>query len=146
MTRTTIDQLLREARDRLDRLEPAEALSAQAAGALLIDTRSGDERRRDGVIPGALHIPRSVLEWRLDPENDPARRNPHVPGLEVHVVVVCAHGYSSSLAAATLQTLGFSRATDLVGGFEAWKAQGLPVGSAPASDPRGLPGTGPPDA
>jgi len=145
MTRTTIDQLLREARDRLDRLEPAEAFAAQQAGALLIDTRSPDERRRDGVIPGALHIPRSVLEWRLDPENDPARRNPHVPGLDAHVVVVCAHGYSSSLAAATLQTLGFSRATDLVGGFEAWRDQGLPVGSARASDPSGLPGTGPPD-
>jgi rhodanese-related sulfurtransferase len=146
MTRTTIDQLLREARDRLDRLEPAEAFAAQAAGALLIDTRTPDERRRDGVIPGALHVPRTVLEWRLDPETDPAHRNPHVPGLDAHVVVVCAHGYSSSLAAATLQTLGFSRATDLVGGFEAWKEQGLPVTSAPTSDPSGVPGTGPPDS
>ena len=145
MTRTTIDQLLREARDRLDRLEPAEAFAAQASGALLIDTRSPDERRRDGVIPGALHVPRTVLEWRLDPETDAAHRNPHVPGLDAHVVVVCAHGYSSSLAAATLQTLGFYRATDLVGGFEAWKKQGLPVTSAPASDPSGVPGTGPPD-
>ncbi|HJR95702.1 MAG TPA: rhodanese-like domain-containing protein [Gaiellaceae bacterium] len=146
MTRTTIDQLLREARDRLDRLEPAEARAAQEAGALLIDTRSHDERRRDGVIPGALHVPRTVLEWRLDPETDPAHRNPHVPGLDAHVVVVCTHGYSSSLAAATLQTLGFSRATDLVGGFEAWKEQGLPVAPAPATDPDVLPGTSPPDA
>ncbi|MGH3126644.1 MAG: rhodanese-like domain-containing protein [Gaiellaceae bacterium] len=145
MTRTTIDQLLREARDRLDRLEPADAFAAQQAGALLIDTRSSDERRRDGVIPGALHIPRTVLEWRLDPETEPGHRNPNVPGLDAHVVVVCAHGYSSSLAAATLQTLGFSRATDLVGGFEAWKEQGLPVGSPPSSDPSGLPGIGPPD-
>ena len=145
MTRTTIDQLLREARDRLDRLEPAEALAAQDAGALLIDTRSSDERRRDGVIPGALHIPRTVLEWRLDPETDPRHRNPYVPGVDAHVVVVCAHGYSSSLAAATLQTLGFSRATDLVGGFEAWKDQGLPVTPAPATDLSALPGTGPPD-
>jgi rhodanese-related sulfurtransferase len=145
MTRTTIDQLLREARAGLDRLEPAEAFSAQEAGALLIDTRSSDERARDGVIPGALHVPRTVLEWRLDPETDPAHRNPHVPGLDAHVVVVCMHGYSSSLAAATLQTLGFSRATDLVGGFEAWRAQGLPVGPAPANDPGSLPGTGPPD-
>jgi rhodanese-related sulfurtransferase len=145
MTRTTIDQLLREARAGLDRLEPAEAFSAQEAGALLIDTRSSDERARDGVIPGALHVPRTVLEWRLDPETDPAHRNPHVHGLDAHLVVVCMHGYSSSLAAATLQTLGFSRATDLVGGFEAWKEQGLPVGRAPATDPDGLPGTGPPD-
>ena len=146
MARTTIDQLLREARDRLDRLEPAEAFAAQKAGALLIDTRSPDERQRHGVIPGALHIPLSVLEWRLDPDNDPAHRSPHAPGLDAHVVVVCAHGYSSSLAAATLQTLGFSRATDLVGGFEAWKEQGLPVAPAPATDPDVLPGTSPPDA
>ena len=145
MTRTTIDQLLREARSRLDRLEPAAALAAQREGAVLIDTRSGDERRRDGVIPGALHIPRSVLEWRLDVDNDPAHRNQHVQGLDQQIVVVCAHGYSSSLAAATLMDLGFARATDIVGGFVAWKEQGLPVTPAPAADPDALPGTGPPD-
>ena len=145
MTRTTIDQLLREARERLDRLEPPEALAAQQAGALLIDTRSTDERRRAGVIPGAIHIPRTVLEWRLDPETEPAYRNPHAPGLDAHVVLVCAHGYSSSLAAATLQVLGFRRATDLIGGFTAWKEQGLQV--APAADADGdlLPGMGSPD-
>lgn len=145
MTRTTIDQLLREARRGLDRLEPADARAAQEAGAVLIDTRSGDERRRDGVIPGAIHIPRTVLEWRLDPDADPAYRNPHVRGLDEHVVIVCAHGYSSSLAAATLQELGFSRATDLAGGFEAWKAQGFPVSAASADESTGIPGTGPPD-
>jgi rhodanese-related sulfurtransferase len=144
--RRTIDQLLAEARSRLERLGPAEALAAQEAGALLIDTRSSDERARDGVIPGALHIPRSVLEWRVDPDNDPAYRNPHVAGLEQRLVVVCAHGYSSSLAAATLQDLGFSRATDVAGGFMAWKQQGLPVIPAPADDPHALPGTSPPDS
>lgn len=144
MARTTLDQLLREARSRLTRLEPAEARAAQEAGALLIDTRSGDERRRDGVIPGAIHVPRTVLEWRLDPAADPAYRSPHVRGLDQHIVLVCAHGCSSSLAAATLQELGFSRATDLAGGFEAWKAHGLPVRPAPP-DTDGTPGMGPPD-
>ncbi len=119
------------------------ARAAQEAGAVLIDTRSGDERRRDGVMPGALHVPRTVLEWRVDPETEPAYRNPHAPSLDQHVVVVCAHGYSSSLAAATLQELGFSRATDLVGGFEAWKADGLPVSVAPEGECDRPPGDGP---
>jgi rhodanese-related sulfurtransferase len=145
VTRTTVDQLLREARSKLRRLEPVEARAAQQSGAVLIDTRSGDERRHDGVIPGAIHIPRTVLEWRLDPDADPAYRNPHIHGLDEHVVIVCAHGYSSSLAAATLQELGFSRATDLAGGFEAWKEQGFPVSAAPAGEPAGKPGMGPPD-
>jgi rhodanese-related sulfurtransferase len=146
MTRKTIDELLQEARSRLDRLEPDAAFAAQKAGALLIDTRSSDERAREGVIPGALHIPRSVLEWRLDPDNEPARRSPYVQGLDQQLVVVCAHGYSSSLAAATLQELGFARATDLAGGFVAWKERGLPVIPAPAEDPQALPGTSPPDS
>lgn len=144
MTRRTIDQLLCEARSRLDRLEPADALAAQETGAVLVDTRGADERRRHGVIPGALHIPRSVLEWRLDPDTETAFRNPHAPGLEAQVVLVCAHGFSSSLAAATLQELGFSQATDLAGGFEAWKEQGLPVRAAPRR-PSGLLGLSPPD-
>jgi rhodanese-related sulfurtransferase len=146
MTRKTIDQLLAEARARLERLEPPDALAAQETGALLIDTRSGDERSRDGVIPGALHIPRTVLEWRLDPETERAHRSPYVDGLDRQLVVVCSHGYSSSLAAATLQELGFSRATDVVGGFVAWKEQGLPVTPAPADDPEALPGMSPPDS
>ena len=146
MTRTTIAQLLAEVRSRLERLEPAAALAAQRDGALLIDTRSADERRRDGVIPGALHIPRTVLEWRLDPDVEPEFRNPHVTGLDQQLVIVCAHGYSSSLAAATLQDLGFVHATDVVGGFTAWKEQGLPVLPAPATDADAVPGMGPPDA
>jgi rhodanese-related sulfurtransferase len=146
MTRKTIDQLLAEARGRLERLEPDAAYAAQRDGALLIDTRSSDERAREGVIPGAVHIPRTVLEWRLDPDNDPAHRNPYVQGLDQRLVVVCAHGYSSSLAAATLQDLGFARATDVAGGFVAWKQQGLPVIPAPPDDPQALPGTSPPDS
>ena len=146
MGRKTIDDLVREARSRLERLEPKEALAAQGAGALLIDTRSNDERARYGVIPGALHIPRSVLEWRLDPGTDPAYRNPNIGGgLDEWLVLVCAHGYSTSLAAATLQDLGFGRATDVIGGFTAWKEQGLPVQRAPEVDGAAVPGVGAPD-
>ena len=123
--RRTIDQLLAEARARLDRLEPAAALAAQGEGALLVDLRCADQRRETGVVPGSVHVPLSVLYWRLDPASgfddprlsDPAR----------HVVLLCADGYSSSLAAATLQDLGFARATDVIGGVTGWKAAGLPL-------------------
>ena len=145
MSRKSIDELLEEARARLERLEPEEALAAQSAGALLIDTRSGDERARLGVIPGSLHVPLSVLEWRLDPDSDPEYRNPHVTGLDQWIVLVCAHGCSTSLAAARLRDLGFARATDLVGGFEAWKELGLPVSPSPEPDGAAVPGMGGPD-
>jgi rhodanese-related sulfurtransferase len=145
MSRTTIDDLVREARSRLARLEPEAALAAQHEGALLIDTRSRDERSSQGVIPGSIHIPRSVLEWRLDPDSDPAYRNAHIGGLDDWLVLVCAHGYSTSLAAATLQDLGFARATDMVGGFTAWKERALPVSPAPDVDGGAVPGMGGPD-
>jgi rhodanese-related sulfurtransferase len=145
MTRKTINRLLEEARSRLERLEPEEALAAQRQGALLVDTRSHDERRRRGIIPGSLHIPLSVLPWRLDPAADPAYRSPYAEGLEQRLVLVCAHGYSTSLAAAVLQDLGFSKATDLVGGFTAWQERGLPVRQAPEVDEGAVPGMGPPD-
>ena len=147
MTRKTVDELLKEAGSRLDRLEPEDALAAQRDGALLIDTRSSDERRRTGVIPGAVHIPLSVLPWRVDPAGDPAYRNPHIAGLDQRLVVVCAHGFSSLLAAATLQDLGFSQATDVIGGFEAWQERDLPVHPAiDANYGTVLPGMGQPDA
>jgi rhodanese-related sulfurtransferase len=123
--RTPIDGMLEAARARLRRLEPAEALEAVRAGAVLIDTRSEDLRRRDGWVPGSVSYPLSVLEWRLDPESP--HRAPDAPDLDAHVVLLCAHGFSSSLAAARLQELGFGRATDVVGGFEAWRKAGLPV-------------------
>ena len=145
MGRKTIDDLLREARNRLERLEPEDALAAQREGALLIDTRSHDERARHGVIPGSLHIPRLVLEWRLDPDSNPAYKSPYVDGLDEWLVLLCAHGYSTSLAASTLQELGFARATDLVGGFTAWKERGLPVSPAPDVDESAVPGMSPPD-
>jgi rhodanese-related sulfurtransferase len=142
--RTTIDDLLRAARARLDRLEPQEALAEQRDGALIVDTRSSDQRRRAGIIPDSLHVPRSVLEWRLDPDADPEFHNPHIRGLGQRLILVCADGYSSSLAAATLRDLGFDRATDLAGGFSAWKEQGLPVVPAPPETP-GVQGLGDPD-
>jgi rhodanese-related sulfurtransferase len=143
VARTTLDDLLRRARSRLQRLEPADALAAQSAGGLLVDIRSRDDRERDGIIPGSLHVPRTVLEWRLDP--DSLYRNPHACDLERHVILVCTDGESSSLAALTLQELGFARATDLVGGFVAWRRSGLPVAAAPPPPP-GLPGMGVPEA
>jgi rhodanese-related sulfurtransferase len=123
--RQTIDGLLEAARSRIVRLEPPAAHAAVLDGALLIDTRCAELRRETGVIPGSVHVPLSVLYWRLDPtsaHNDPTLSDP-----DRQVVLVCAHGYSSSLAAATLRDLGFSRATDIAGGFEAWQAAGLPV-------------------
>ncbi len=123
--RRTIGDLLEAARDGLERLEPAAALAAQRDGALLVDTRCAELRRDDGVIPGSVHVPLSVLYWRLDPAS--GHDDPALSDLDRQVVLVCAHGYSSSLAAATLRSLGFDRATDVVGGFEAWSAAGLPV-------------------
>jgi rhodanese-related sulfurtransferase len=120
----TIDELLARARAGLARVSPAEAADLQAQGALLVDIRPADQRA-DGEIPGALIIDRNVLEWRLAPSSD--HRLPEAPGAERVVVVVCNEGYSSSLAAATLQELGLPRATDLDGGFQAWRAAGLPV-------------------
>lgn len=142
--RRTIDEVLAAARAELERLEAHAAHEAVARGALLVDIRQDTHRQRDGVIPGALHLPRTVLEWRVDP--DSPSRNPHVGGLERHLVLVCDHGYSSSLAAASLRQLGFARATDLIGGFQAWREAGLPVArlsSEPGS--RAGTGTGPPD-
>jgi rhodanese-related sulfurtransferase len=123
--RTTIDDLLAAARSRLHRLDPAAANRAVRAGARMIDIRAEPQIRAGGVIPGALVIARNVLEWRLDPASD--HRHPEAPGLHEHVIVVCHQGYQSSLVAATLQELGFGRATDLDGGFEAWRDAGLPV-------------------
>jgi rhodanese-related sulfurtransferase len=123
--RTTIDDLLARSRSRLARLDPVATAAALSDGATLVDIRSDAQIARDGVVPGALVIARNVLEWRLDPAS--AHRHPDAPALDDHVIVMCHEGYQSSLAAATLQQLGFARATDLDGGFEAWRAAGLPV-------------------
>ncbi|HET6507738.1 MAG TPA: rhodanese-like domain-containing protein [Baekduia sp.] len=127
MPRTTIDDLLATARARLARLSPPDAARAAANGdALLVDVRSETQRRADGAIPGAVWHPRNVLEWRVDPSA--SHHDPRLSSdLDATLVIVCDEGYQSSLAAATLQDLGFAHATDLVGGFQAWRAAGLPV-------------------
>jgi rhodanese-related sulfurtransferase len=112
----SVDDLLEQARAKLHRVQPTEAARAVAAGdAVLIDIRGSEQIAAQGSIPGARWIPRNVLEWRLAPP--PAER----------VILICAEGFQSSLAAATLQELGCADATDVIGGFEAWTAAGLPV-------------------
>ena len=124
MKELSIDELLERARAGLVRVSPEEAADAMRAGALLVDTRPSGLRDADGEIPGAVVIDRNVLEWRLAPSSDH-----RIPGVDEQttVIVVCNEGYASSLAAATLQELGLPHATDLDGGFQAWKRAGLPV-------------------
>jgi rhodanese-related sulfurtransferase len=125
-TSYTADELLMEARASLPRRpSPAEALAAQANGALLIDIRSDDQRRDCGLIPGALLLPRNALEWRCDPTGQ--WRHPAMTGQDQHLILICQEGFGSSLAAATLQRLGLANATDMDGGFAAWATAGLPV-------------------
>jgi rhodanese-related sulfurtransferase len=115
---SAISRLLAECRAGLDRVAPADLAAVRAEGALVVDIRPAEQRERDGELPDAVVIDRNVLEWRLDPTSpdrlsiagDPGRR----------VVLVCNEGYSSSLAAHTLQMLGLVNATDLVGGYQAW--------------------------
>jgi rhodanese-related sulfurtransferase len=120
-----IDDVLAQARRRLRRLEAESAYAASKLGAVLVDMRPLEQRRAHGEIPGALVIDRNVLEWRLDPAC--AARLPIADSYDLEVIVICQQGYSSSLAAASLQELGLRRATDVVGGFDAWRAAGLPV-------------------
>ncbi|MEU7036883.1 rhodanese-like domain-containing protein [Streptomyces sp. NPDC046237] len=124
--RVGIDELLERVRSGLDRIEPGAAHEAYEAGdALLVDTRYAALRERDGVIPGALIVERNELEWRLDPLG--SHRAPEAVSHDLRVLVFCNEGYASSLAAASLRQLGLHRATDVIGGFQAWKAAGLPV-------------------
>jgi rhodanese-related sulfurtransferase len=114
----SIDELLATTQARLDRVAP-EALAAEHAnGALIIDIRPAEQRTRDGELPDAVVIDRNVLEWRLDPQSE--YRISQIIGYDTRIVIVCNEGYSSSLAAATLQELGLHRATDMIGGFQAW--------------------------
>jgi rhodanese-related sulfurtransferase len=120
----TIDHLLDEARHQLERLSPVEADAATRTGAMLIDIRSDSQRARDGTLPGARFIPRNVLEWRLDPESP--HRDAACARRDVQLILICNEGYQSSLAAATLKRFGLA-ATDVSGGFQAWRKAGLPV-------------------
>ena len=124
-----VDALLTRSRAGMRRLDPHETWAAVADGALLIDTRTDRQRAAQGDLPGAIVIDRTVLEWRLDPAS--ANRIPEATGADRQIVVVCRQGYSSSLAAASLRAIGLHRATDLVGGVEAWLAAGLPTTNDP---------------
>ena len=128
MARLTIQDMLAEARSHLVRLRPAEAAAAAGEGALLVDIRSQDHRFREGIVPGSVHLPLNVLEWRADP--DSGYQDSSIQSFDNHIVLICREGYSSSLAARRLQQLGFWRATDVIGGFQAWQLARLPVGKA----------------
>lgn len=121
----TIDEVLAAARTRLRRLSPAEAFAEFSRGAVLVDIRPQAQRAREGEIPGAVIVERNVLEWRFDPASD--ARLPWVHGYDQRLIVFCSEGYTSSLAAAALKDLGLAGATDIIGGFMAWAAAGLPA-------------------
>jgi rhodanese-related sulfurtransferase len=141
--RRSLDRLVDEAAGQITRFDAPEAFAASAADGVIIDIRSQDVRELHGVIPGSLHIPRTVLEWRI--ARDSPWRNLQLGGLDQQLILICDHGYSSILAASNLVQLGFYRAGDVIGGFEAWKHNGLPI--APCRHPTsgGLPGSGPPE-
>lgn len=125
-----VDALLEQARAGLRRLSPHQTVEAVRAGALLVDTRTEGQRREQGDLPGAIVIDRTVLEWRLDPASE--WRIPEATGYDREIVVACRHGYSSSLAAASLQALGLRNATDMTGGVQGWLEAGLPLSDQPA--------------
>ena len=122
-----IDEILAAARVRLHRIGAGEAFASQGNGGVLVDIRPHWQRQAEGGIPGSVVVERNHLEWRFDPRCE--ARLAIADRYDLAVVVVCSEGYTSSLAAAALQDLGLWRATDLTGGFQAWKAQGLPVES-----------------
>jgi rhodanese-related sulfurtransferase len=120
-----IEELLEQSRAGLGRLSPADALAAAARGAVLVDIREDHQRERDGLVPGAVVVPRNVLEWRCAPESE--WRDDRVSDPARVLILICHEGYQSSLAAATLQQLGLPLATDVDGGFLAWREAGLPT-------------------
>jgi len=135
-TASPIDRLLDKERRLLRRLDPHQAEEAVRAGGVIVDTRSHEQRVAGGIVPGSIRVHRNVLEWRVDPSS--GWYDERLAVYTGPVIVMCQQGYSSSLAAATLQRLGFDRATDMVGGFEAWAAAGLPVeplGAKPDAGP-----------
>jgi rhodanese-related sulfurtransferase len=121
--------LLERVRDGHERVGPREAYEAARSGdALLVDIRYAALLERDGLIPGALVVERNELEWRLDPRG--SHRAPEATSHDLRIIVICNEGYASSLAVDSLHRLGLHRATDLVGGFQAWRTEGLPVVTA----------------
>jgi rhodanese-related sulfurtransferase len=131
-----IDTLLAEARAGLVRLDPLAAVAAWRDGALLVDIRPEAQRRAEGEVPGAMLIERNVLEWRLDPTS--AHSVPELLGPEQPILILCSEGYASSLAAATLRRLGLVNATDVTGGFKAWRRAGLPASGGRSHGPEAM--------
>ncbi|WP_332665590.1 rhodanese-like domain-containing protein [Aeromicrobium sp.] len=127
-TYASVDDLLAAARSSLERLDPRQACDRVAAGALIVDIRPGWQRESDGEIPGSVIVERNHLEWRLHPASG-ASLPQASDGQEW--IVVCTEGYTSSLAASSLVSLGL-QASDLVGGIHAWRAAGLPVVAGPS--------------
>lgn len=130
MPQPASERYLERVRSGWQRLSPHEAFAEQQLGAILIDTRTARQRAQTANIPGAICIDRTVLEWRLDPTF--AWRIPEATSFDQRYIVLCRHGYSSSVAARCLQELGLRRATDVIGGYDAWVAAGLPTTHAPA--------------
>ena len=124
MKRRSIDETYEEAARRLGRVTAAEAWEAMKSGAVLVDTRSPDQQKAEGFIPGAVSHPLSVLAWRLDP--DCPTSNEKLP-LEAEVILICREGFSSVFAANQLREIGFARATDVIGGVDAWRRASLPL-------------------
>lgn len=123
-TLVTVEELLAEARAEIDCLSPAEARAAWRDGAILVDIRPLEQRRRDGLVPGATVVERNVLEWRLDPRGE--HRNPELARPDCRIILICDEGYQSSLAASTLRRFGLD-VSDVAGGVQAWSAAGLPL-------------------
>ncbi len=137
----TVNDLLGDVRDRYERIDPELALEEQRAGAVIVDTRCYEQRKEHGLIPGALLMERNVMEWRLDPESD--YHEPCVENHETRVIVVCQQGFGSSMAVRSLLDMGLVRATDVAGGFEAWREAGLPIEPhSPEADERARQGPG----
>jgi rhodanese-related sulfurtransferase len=128
MVAQRVEVLLERARREIARFTPLHTEALVRAGALLVDIRPEAQRARHGSVPGAICIERNVLEWRLDPQS--AFRCPEATDHGRCVIVICQEGYASSFAAASLQALGYERAGDVIGGFEAWRAVGLGVQQA----------------
>ena len=137
----TIEQILASARARLVRLTPQDAFRELSGEAVLVDIRPAAQRADEGEVPGSAIIERNHLEWRLDPCNE--ARLPWVTGYDHRVIVICQEGYTSSLAAAALHDLGLHRATDVIGGYRAWVAEGLPSAPAGAAAVTLAPGAAP---
>ena len=121
----TVDDLLDEVRSRYERVPPEQASEEQAAGAFIVDTRSYEQRRDHGLIPGAVIMERNVMEWRLDPASDAHEQ--WVEGHDTRIILVCQQGFGSSMAVRSLLDMGLTRVTDVIGGFEAWRDAELPI-------------------